>query len=45
MVDTCSFCGKHQSQVAKLMVNGTGRIAFCNECAQVCLDFLADERQ
>ena len=25
MIDTCSFCGKNQSEVAKLVVNGPGQ--------------------
>ena len=40
---TCSFCGKTQGQVAKLATNGEG-LAFCNECAQVVLDMVEDER-
>lgn len=40
----CSFCGKRQNEVIKLVVNGPGTAAFCNECAQVCLDMVEDEQ-
>lgn len=36
--DSCSFCGKHQSVVERLIVgNGVG---ICNECIAVCHDLL-----
>lgn len=37
----CSFCGKTQDQVEKLIA-GDG-IYICNECVKVCSDIIADE--
>jgi len=39
----CSFCGKEQYQVTKL-VTGPNDVAVCNECAQLVLDMVEDER-
>ena len=40
----CSFCGKRQDQVVKLMVKARTDHAVCNECAQVVIDMVEDER-
>jgi ATP-dependent Clp protease ATP-binding subunit ClpX len=40
----CSFCGKSQKEVAKLMINGPGTVAICNECAQIVVDITEEER-
>ena len=37
----CSFCGKTQSQVEKLIA-GEG-VFICNECVQVCADIMVEE--
>ena len=37
----CSFCGKPQSQVRKL-INGNG-LYICDECVQLCNDILKEE--
>ena len=37
----CSFCGKPQSQVRKL-INGNG-LYICDECVQLCVDILKEE--
>ena len=37
----CSFCGKSQSEVKKL-VAGRG-VYICDECIQVCINIVADE--
>ena len=37
----CSFCGKPQSQVRKL-INGNG-LYICDECVQLCNDILREE--
>lgn len=37
----CSFCGKSQDQVDKLIA-GEG-VYICNECVQVCADIMVDE--
>jgi ATP-dependent Clp protease ATP-binding subunit ClpX len=39
---TCSFCGKHQRQVNKL-VAGPG-VYICNECIDLCVEIIAKER-
>ncbi len=38
---TCSFCGKSQSDVAKLIA-GPG-VYICNECVALCNDIIAEE--
>ena len=37
----CSFCGKPQSQVKRL-ISGSG-VYICNECVALCEDILASE--
>ena len=37
----CSFCGKPQSQVKRL-ISGSG-VYICNECIDLCQDILAAE--
>ena len=37
----CSFCGKSQSEVKKL-VAGRG-VYICDECIEVCINIVADE--
>lgn len=37
----CSFCGKHHSQVAKLIEGRAGSI--CDNCVKVCSDVLIKE--
>ena len=37
----CSFCGKHQDQVRRLIA-GPG-VYICNECVQLCMSILEDE--
>jgi ATP-dependent protease Clp ATPase subunit len=38
----CSFCGKRQDQVRKLIA-GPG-VWICNECVVLCVEILADPR-
>lgn len=38
----CSFCGKDNEQVNKLITNGYN-INICNECIALCVDILNDE--
>ena len=38
----CSFCGKHQRQVKKLIA-GPG-VYICNECIDLCVEIIAQER-
>ena len=37
----CSFCGKSQNEVKKL-VAGRG-VYICDECIEVCINIVADE--
>ena len=39
---TCSFCGKHQQRVKRLIA-GPGGVAICNECVALCQDIVSDE--
>ena len=38
----CSFCGKSQDQVRKLIA-GTGNVFICDECIDVCAEILEEE--
>jgi hypothetical protein len=39
----CSFCGKKNREVETLIAGRGGYI--CNECIQVCVEILAEERK
>jgi len=39
---TCSFCGKHQRQVSKLIAGPD--VYICNECVDRCVEIIARER-
>lgn len=38
----CSFCGKNQQQVRKLIA-GPGGVYICDECIDICNEIMADE--
>jgi len=38
----CSFCGKTQDMVAKLIA-GPGDVFICNECVEICADIIEEE--
>jgi len=38
----CSFCGKHQGQVRKLIAGPAG-VFICDECVDICADILEEE--
>jgi ATP-dependent protease Clp ATPase subunit len=38
----CSFCGKRQDQVKKL-IGGPGRVSICDECVELCRQIIDDE--
>lgn len=40
----CSFCGKSQSQVNKLIA-GPGGVYICDSCVEVCEEMIADEEE
>ena len=39
----CSFCGKHQDQVQRLIAGPSAYI--CNECVQLCMGIIGDEME
>ena len=39
----CSFCGKAQKQVERLIA-GPGGVYICNECISLCQEIIAEER-
>ena len=41
-VSRCTFCGKTENQVRKL-VTGSGA-AICDECIELCVDIISEER-
>ena len=41
-VPRCTFCGKSENQVRKL-VTGSGA-AICDECIELCVDIISEER-
>jgi hypothetical protein len=38
----CSFCGKSQPQVLRLIA-GPGGVYICNECVDLCQEIISDE--
>jgi hypothetical protein len=38
----CSFCGKEQNEVSKLIAGTDGYI--CNECIEICNEIIADDQ-
>ena len=40
---TCSFCGKDQHQVRKLIAGPT--VFICDECVELCMDVVRDEQK
>ena len=39
----CSFCGKPQDAVKKLIANPDGNSFICNECVEICKEILVEE--
>ncbi len=42
-VPCCSFCGKLQSQVKKLIAGPD--VYICNECIGICVEIIDDDKQ
>jgi hypothetical protein len=42
-VRRCSFCGKSQNEVKKLI--GAPKACICNECIDICNEIIADDQQ
>ena len=40
----CSFCGKNQDEVKKLIAGPPG-LYICDECVELCSDILADDKE
>jgi ATP-dependent Clp protease ATP-binding subunit ClpX len=40
----CSFCGKHQDQVQRLIA-GPGAVYICDECVHLCNEIINDNAQ
>ncbi len=40
---SCSFCGKQKEEVEKMIVGGDD-VAICNDCVELCVDILKDEK-
>ena len=38
----CSFCGKSQNEVRKLIAGPT--VFICDECVELCLDIIGEEK-
>lgn len=41
----CSFCGKSQSEVKKMVISMNGEAFICDECVKICGNIIAEERQ
>ncbi|HEY1775265.1 MAG TPA: ClpX C4-type zinc finger protein [Solirubrobacteraceae bacterium] len=39
----CSFCGKSQAAVAKLIAGPTPEVAICSECVALCGEIVAED--
>src|SRR5438270_13883990 len=39
---TCSFCGKNQDQVRRLIA-GPGAVYICDECVELCREIIDEE--
>jgi ATP-dependent Clp protease ATP-binding subunit ClpX len=41
---SCSFCGKSQNEVKKLIA-GPSSVYICNECIDICIEIISDDAQ
>ncbi|MBQ8749397.1 MAG: ATP-dependent Clp protease ATP-binding subunit ClpX [Clostridia bacterium] len=41
----CSFCGKAQAEVKKMVISMNGEAFICDECVKVCGDIIAQENK
>jgi len=42
---SCSFCGKSQNEVKKLIAGLPPVVYICNECIDICKEIIADDEQ
>ncbi|MFB3053025.1 MAG: ClpX C4-type zinc finger protein, partial [Dehalococcoidia bacterium] len=40
---TCSFCGKNQEQVRRLIA-GPGAVYICDECVELCREIIHEDK-
>ena len=40
---TCSFCGKNQDQVRRLIA-GPGAVYICDECVELCREIIQEDK-
>jgi hypothetical protein len=40
----CSFCCKRGTEVESLIAGPTPQIAICNECIELCVEILTEQR-
>ena len=40
---TCSFCGKNQEQVRRLIA-GPGAVYICDECVELCREIVQEDK-
>ena len=40
----CSFCGKSQAEVKRLIANPSGESYICDECIEICRDIIKEEK-
>ncbi len=38
----CSFCGKSEHDVRKLIAGGGNTVLICDECVEICVDIIRD---
>lgn len=41
----CSFCGKHRDTVRSLVLGPTPAVGICDECAELALEIMKQERR
>lgn len=41
----CSFCGKSQADVKKMVISSNGEAFICDDCIKICNDILAQENR
>ena len=40
---TCTFCGKQQREVKKLIASPNGDAFICDDCVRICADIIKEE--
>lgn len=42
---TCSFCGRPEEAVGRMVRAGTTDVAICEACVRLCLDIFEEQRE